>query len=209
VISTVTALKVRDILRELFTMETLDSESEFVPPQNEATEESSSWNLPEINPWLLLLLGIAAYYVYQNYLSNLKLPSREAAPTPHDEEKVRQMMEIRSRQQEQHDSAAKELEEKRKSEPPPKMGPISKSIAAKAKLRPGNNQYKFVHNLHPKIGVPHSPKSGCPVRPPIVLKSGSPIRAPITQNLSVGSGHPPYSLYPLVPKSGPYPPYPH
>ena len=36
-----------------------------------------------------------------------------------------------------YDSAAKEMEDKRKDEPPPKLGPISKQIAAKAKLRPG------------------------------------------------------------------------
>ena len=30
-----------------------------------------------------------------------------------------------------------EMEEKRKNEPPPKVGPISKQIAAKAKLRSG------------------------------------------------------------------------
>ena len=41
--------------------------------------------------------------------------------------------------QQLYDAAAKELDEKRKQEPPPKVGPISKQIAAKAKLRPGIN----------------------------------------------------------------------
>ena len=36
-----------------------------------------------------------------------------------------------------YDNAAKELHDKRKEEPPTKLGPISKQIAAKAKLRPG------------------------------------------------------------------------
>ena len=52
------------------------------------------------------------------------------------------MMEARARQQAKYDQAAKELEEKMKNEPPPKVGPISKQIAdqakVKAKLRPGN-----------------------------------------------------------------------
>ena len=40
-----------------------------------------------------------------------------------------------------YDNAAKELEDKRKEEPPTKLGPISKQIAAKAKLRPGMISY--------------------------------------------------------------------
>ena len=52
------------------------------------------------------------------------------------------MMEARARQQAKYDQAAKDLEEKMKNEPPPKLGPISKQIAdqekVKAKLRPGN-----------------------------------------------------------------------
>ena len=48
------------------------------------------------------------------------------------------MMEARARQQAKYDQAAKDLEEKMKNEPPPKLGPISKQIAAKAKLRPGD-----------------------------------------------------------------------
>ena len=52
------------------------------------------------------------------------------------------MMEARARQQAKYDQAAKDLEEKMKNEPPPKVGPISKQIADKAKvqakLRPGN-----------------------------------------------------------------------
>ena len=51
-------------------------------------------------------------------------------------------MEARARQQAKYDQAAKELEEKMKNEPPPKVGPISKQIAdqakVKANLRPGN-----------------------------------------------------------------------
>ena len=43
-----------------------------------------------------------------------------------------------------YDSAAKEMEDKRKDEPPPKLGPISKQIAAKAKLRPGMTLFKVV-----------------------------------------------------------------
>ena len=36
-----------------------------------------------------------------------------------------------------------EMEEKRKNEPPPKVGPISKQIAAKAKLRSGTYNQEF------------------------------------------------------------------
>ena len=36
-------------------------------------------------------------------------------------------------------------DEKRKQEPPPKVGPISKQIAAKAKLRPGILILKFIY----------------------------------------------------------------
>jgi len=97
------------------------------------------------NPWILLALAGLAYYVYQNYLSNIRLPtrSRDDQVTPQDEEKVREMMEARARQQAKYDQAAKDLEEKMKNEPPPKLGPISKQIAdqakVKAKLRPEYN----------------------------------------------------------------------
>ena len=42
------------------------------------------------NPWILLALAGLAYYVYQNYLSNIRLPtrSRDDQVTPQDEEKV-------------------------------------------------------------------------------------------------------------------------
>merc|ERR1711860_388302 len=82
---------------------------------------------------------MGAYYAYQNYLPTLKMkfPGQESAVTPHDEEKVRKMMEARDKQQAIYDNAAKELHDKRKEEPPTKLGPISKQIAAKAKLRPG------------------------------------------------------------------------
>ncbi len=112
------------------------------PPSSEPPQATETWfTLPYMNPWLLLILAYAAYYVYQNYLSKLKFPEREAPMTPQDEEKVRKMMEARNKQQEKYDQAAKELEEKRKNEPPPTLGPISKQIAAKAKLRPG----KFIN----------------------------------------------------------------
>ena len=117
-------------------METI--ENDYVQPEPE-----QSWSFPEINPWMLLLLAAAAYYVYQNYLSKLQVPrlrtddGSSQVVTPQDEEKVRKMMEARSKQQDIYDAAARALEEKRKSEPEPKMGPISKQIAAKAKLRPG------------------------------------------------------------------------
>ena len=38
-----------------------------------------------------------------------------------------------------------EMEEKRKNEPPPKVGPISKQIAAKAKLRSGTYNQEFAY----------------------------------------------------------------
>ena len=43
------------------------------------------------NPWILLALAGLAYYVYQNYLSNIRLPTRtrDDQVTPQDEEKVR------------------------------------------------------------------------------------------------------------------------
>merc|ERR1719479_244690 len=69
----------------------------------------------------------------------IQFPTREGPVTPMDEAKVRDMMEVRNRQQQLYDAAAKELDEKRKQEPPPKVGPISKQIAAKAKLRPEYN----------------------------------------------------------------------
>jgi len=111
------------------------------PNVEQHSDQDQSWNIPEMNPWLLLALAGLAYYVYQNYLSNIRLPTRgdENRVTPQDEEKVRQMMEARSRQQAQYDQAAKDLEEKMKDQPPPKVGPISKQIAAKAKLRPEYN----------------------------------------------------------------------
>jgi len=111
-------------------------------PQPEQHQEQS-WNFPEYfqNPWILLALAGLAYYVYQNYLSNIRLPTRNQSDqvTPQDEKKVREMMEARARQQAKYDQAAKDLEEKMKNEPPPKLGPISKQIAAKAKLRPEYN----------------------------------------------------------------------
>ena len=61
------------------------------------------------------------------------------------------MMEARARQQAKYDQAAKELEEKVKNEPPPKVGPISKQIADKAKvqakLRPGNFIAESLHSV--------------------------------------------------------------
>ena len=65
------------------------------------------------------------------------------------------MMEARARQQAKYDQAAKELEEKMKNEPPPKVGPISKQIADKAKvqakLRPGNFIVKSLHSVLDQI----------------------------------------------------------
>merc|ERR1712008_133185 len=129
------------------TIEPGDTDRLFDENQNPQPEEplDQSWNIPELNPWILLALAGLAYYVYQNYLSNIRLPTRnqENLVTPQDEEKVRQMMEARARQQAKYDTAAKDLEEKRKNEPPPKLGPISKQIAdqakVKAKLRPEYN----------------------------------------------------------------------
>ena len=115
-------------------METIEPEDNASNPGH---SEDSSWNIPEINPWMILALGAIAYYVYQNYLSNIQWPQREERITPQDEEKVRQMMEARSRQQAKHDEDAKKLEEEMKNKPPPELGPISKQIAAKAKLKPG------------------------------------------------------------------------
>ena len=68
------------------------------------------------------------------------------------------MMEARARQQAKYDQAAKDLEEKMKNEPPPKVGPISKQIADKAKvqakLRPGNFIEKvYVSRLKSLISV--------------------------------------------------------
>ena len=114
-----------------------DVESEYEPLEPKIEEENYSWNLPEINPWLLLIIAGVCYYIYQNYLTKIQFSSSDAKVTPQDEAKVRDMMEARNRQQQHYDAAAKLLEEKRKSEPPPKVGPISKQIAAKAKLRPG------------------------------------------------------------------------
>ena len=65
------------------------------------------------------------------------------------------MMEARARQQAKYDQAAKELEEKVKNEPPPKVGPISKQIADKAKvqanLRPGNFIAKSLNSVLEQI----------------------------------------------------------
>ena len=110
-----------------------EQEAPAAPP---SPKEEGLW--PEINPWILLLLAGLAYYVYQNYLSNINWPKREEQITPQDEEKVRQMMEARNKQQAKYDQDAKKMEEEKKNEPPPKLGPISKQIAAKAKLRPGD-----------------------------------------------------------------------
>ena len=105
------------------------------PNVKQHSDQEQSWNIPEMNPWLILAMGGLAYYVYQNYQNyNYNLQ---------DEEKVRQMMEARSRQQAQYDQAAKDLEEKMKDQPPPKVGPISKQIAAKAKLRPGTCTLRY------------------------------------------------------------------
>ena len=64
-------------------------------------------------------------------------------------------MEARARQQAKYDQAAKELEEKMKNEPPPKVGPISKQIADKAKvqakLRPGNFIAESLHSVLEQI----------------------------------------------------------
>merc|ERR1739844_628575 len=123
------------------------------------SDQDQSWNIPEMNPWLLLALAGLAYYVYQNYLSNIRLPTRgdENRVTPQDEEKVREMMEARARQQAKYDQAAKDLEEKMKDEPPPKVGPISKQIADKAKV-----QAKLRPEYNPLMGDQSS--SGPPRR---------------------------------------------
>ena len=110
-------------------METLES-----PPDSSQTKEI--WNY-FMNPWVLALLAAAIYYAYQNYLPTVRWPQNRTEVTPMDEEKVRKMMEARNKQQAKYDDAAKVLEAKRKEDPPPKLGPISKQIAAKAKLRPG------------------------------------------------------------------------
>ena len=128
-------------MENMDTIEPGDTDRLFDENSNSQPQEplDQSWYIPELNPWVLLALAGLGYYVYQNYLSNIRLPSRnmDNVVTPQDEEKVRQMMEIRARQQAKYDQAAKDLEEKRKSEPPPKVGPITKQIEAKAKLRPG------------------------------------------------------------------------
>ena len=36
------------------------------PPVAEELEDA--WKIPEFNPWLLLLLAAAAYYIYKNHL---------------------------------------------------------------------------------------------------------------------------------------------
>jgi len=125
-----------------------DGENEYEPVGPKVVEpgDNSSWSnfldpmaILSMNPWLIFLLAGVAYYVYQNYISKIQFPTREGPVTPMDEAKVRDMMEVRNRQQQLYDAAAKELDEKRKQEPPPKVGPISKQIAAKAKLRPEYN----------------------------------------------------------------------
>jgi len=125
-----------------------DGENEYEPVGPKVVEpgDNSSWSnfldpmaILSMNPWLIFLLAGVAYYVYQNYISKIQFPTREGPVTPMDEAKVRDMMEVMNRQQQLYDAAAKELDEKRKQEPPPKVGPISKQIAAKAKLRPEYN----------------------------------------------------------------------
>lgn len=119
-----------DFLNHIVKMETLQS-----PP--DPTPTNALWNY-FMNPWVLALLAAAIYYTYQNYMPSVRWPqSNSTEVSPMDEEKVRKMMEARNKQQAKYDDAAKELEEKRKEEPPAKLGPISKQIAAKAKLRPG------------------------------------------------------------------------
>ena len=144
-----------------------DVESEYEPLEPKLQEDNNySWNLPEINPWLLLVIAGVCYYIYQNYLTKIQFSSSEAKVTPQDEAKVQDMMEARNRQQQHYDAAAKKLEEKRKSEPPPKVGPISKQIAAKAKLRPGRNDILF----HIFLNYCPSPsrKGGGELRAPII-----------------------------------------
>ena len=105
------------------------------PNVEQHSDPNQSWNIPEMNPWLLLAFGGLVYYVYQNYLSKIRLPTSirdENQVTPQDEEKVRQMMEARSRQQAQYDQAAKDLEEKMKDQPSPKV-----------KLRPGTCTLRY------------------------------------------------------------------
>ena len=110
-------------------METVET-----PP--DPTPANAIWNY-FMNPWVLALLAAAIYYTYQNYMPSMRWPQNSTEVSPMDEEKVRKMMEARDKQQAKYDDAAKELEAKRKEEPPAKLGPISKQIAAKAKLKPG------------------------------------------------------------------------
>ena len=128
-----------ETMENMDTIEPGDTDRLFDENPHPPEHTDQSWYIPELNPWVLLALAGLAYYVYQNYLSNIRLPNRnqDNVVTPQDEEKVRQMMEARAKQQAKYDQAAKDLEEKRKSEPPPKVGPITKQIEAKAKLRPG------------------------------------------------------------------------
>lgn len=69
-------------------------------PDPDPPSASNTWDFLA-NPWLLALIAAAAYYAYQNYLPTLKMkfPGQESAVTPHDEEKVRKMMEARDKQQ--------------------------------------------------------------------------------------------------------------
>ena len=73
----------------------------------EPRDDSSIWSsfldpraILTMNPWLIFLLAGVAYYVYQNYVSKIQFPMRGEGPvTPMDEAKVRDMMEVRNRQQ--------------------------------------------------------------------------------------------------------------
>ena len=83
-----------------------DGESEYEPVDPKIVEprDDSSWSLDPLailtlNPWLIFLLAGVAYYVYQNYVSKIQFPTREGPVTPMDEAKVRDMMEVRNRQQ--------------------------------------------------------------------------------------------------------------
>jgi len=141
-----------------------DGESEYEPvtangqEERQAIDSWSFYDILQVNPWLLAILAFAAYYVYQNYLSKLKFSSDEARITQNDENRMQQMMEVRNRQQRMYTEASLEMEEKRKNEPPPKVGPISKQIAAKAKLRSeynplmGNTSSSGANSINSRYG---------------------------------------------------------
>ena len=85
-----------------------DGENEYEPVGPKVVEpgDNSSWSnfldpmaILSMNPWLIFLLAGVAYYVYQNYISKIQFPTREGPVTPMDEAKVRDMMEVRNRQQ--------------------------------------------------------------------------------------------------------------